>query len=227
MDPPCRARSVLVALHHVGLAPSRSAFDTAVHRLRTQGLLDRNRAGGLRPTRAGRASVTLSAPGTEAPPAPEGFLYFVTYDIPVRFGSIRNRYCQALHRQGWRRLHKSLWVADRDIRAEAQESAEAFDLGGYVFCGSGALVTPLRRQRGERSDAEMCDGLKAVTAAPESRLGQGYRRWAELTDRLQAPAAAAWLSEEVRRAWEAAVEVLRRRLKAVDARRSEAASPSA
>lgn len=212
---PCPESNLRRLLERARGAPRLSAYSMAVRRLRARRLILARR--GLRGdevtlTRKGRSRVSLPPPRTEAPEAPDGLLYFVTYDIPVSLGSVRNDFRHALRRQGWSRLHKSLWIATRDIRNTAQEAAEELGVERCVFIGTGALVKPMKAPSHDRILERITRDLRETA----SRVGRDatavYRLWADATEGLRVPGVVPWLTGDVRRTWEAATESLRKNL---------------
>jgi len=163
-------------------------------------------------TRRGASAVSMPSSRTEAPPAPDGLVYFVSYDIPVQLGAVRDQFRAALHRGGWCRLHKSLWIADRDVRDVAVDAAEQYGIGGHVFTGTGALVRPSRRSGMSDRTSDLASALRAMIEETAGDPSVVFRRWAELTESLRELAAASALDSTMRLSWVRAAKVVKRAL---------------
>lgn len=202
-------KTVLARLRTI---PSKSAYDVALHRARRRGLVFRPRratAPWVRLTPRGRADVALPPPRARAPAAPEGMVYFVTYDVPVELNAVRDEFRRRLRANGWRRLHMSLWISERDIRNTALEASEELGIETHVFIGTGALVKSPDRSvpEAEAKDARLA--AAAVSAAAARNPAAAYRRWADLTAMLRGWARASALDDALRTEWEKATRDLR------------------
>jgi hypothetical protein len=199
--------------------PPGPGFRMALHRLRSRRWVVRTGRGGearLKLTSAGRNLAGLPPAAAAPPPAPDGMMYFVTYDVPNRLNTLRDQFRKMLRSAGWRRLHKSMWVAERDLRHEAAEAAERLGIEPYVFLGLGALVKPLAMTETEAYRRSLRADLKrAVLLARRDTIG-AYDLWAQATGRIRQPFGTVHLDAGVRRAWTVACKALRRAATAVE-----------
>lgn len=108
-----------------------------------------------------------------------------------------------------------MWIAERDIRADAQTAAEDLGIGGHVFVGTGALVTPSRR-RGEPFGDVAMRAISHAAATAGSRLPDAFREWVEWSESLRTAWGSAWLDAGMREAWHAAARALQEAIKRGD-----------
>lgn len=207
-SPEARLRALLTELR--GPRPD-SAYRVALHRLRADRLLFRARRASpawVRLTPQGRARIALPPSRAQAPPAPAGMVYFVTYDVPVALNDVRDEFRRRLRASGWRRLHMSLWIAERDIRNTAMEAAEELAIESHVFVGTGALVKSHIR----RAPTSRAEEVRREAAAIAARAGKdpaaAYRRWVAWTEVLRSWARASALDAALRSRWESATRDL-------------------
>lgn len=209
----CGEEKLPVLLAGLGYTPPAATLRVTLHRLVRLRLIRRRMKSGQRNlllTKAGRSTVELPPPQTEAPPAPEGLHYFVTYDVPTKMDSERALFRTELRRQGWQRLHKSVWVVERDIRDTAIDAADRLGLKPYVFIGTGALLSPHKRRPSPTFEEQARRATGDVIRLAAHNLPGAFRRWLTLTRRLHQPFGTTHLSRELRHEWENATASLRR-----------------
>jgi hypothetical protein len=175
-----------------------------LHRLRRRKLIFRRHAERgpfLHLTPRGRSRVSLPAPRHEPPSAPEGLLYFVTYDIPVGQDAIAKEYRALLKRNGWQRLHRSVWFSDRDIRDTAQFGAEELGIEPCVFIGTGTFLGTIAPRVPPGLAGGHRTALRSVVGKTGCDLRSAFRIWVETTEQLRQPTGLAVLDAELREAW--------------------------
>lgn len=57
---------------------------------------------------------------------------FVSFDIPEKLSSQRDKFRRAIKRMGFRQVQRSLWVSDRNLGELVDMAAEEFHVGEYV-----------------------------------------------------------------------------------------------
>ena len=118
--------------------PEYWSYQSAVRRLRKQGLVAYRRKGGrdpvlqLLPDAEARLPVELR-PEREWKKPWNGIWYAISYDIPEKQKSYRNVLRTFLHQHRMGGLHKSLWITHRDIRPLFADLSAAAGLGSYAL----------------------------------------------------------------------------------------------
>jgi hypothetical protein len=136
-------------------------------------------------------------------------MYFVTYDVPTPLNTVRDQFRAALKAAGWRKLHRSMWVSECDIRGEALESAEQLGIGPFVFIGTGALAMPSRQYRQDDHEQRVRAECRQIEIQSRRNTSGAYRHWAELTATLLKPAEMTRMDRALRKCWEQATRSVR------------------
>ena len=156
-----------------------------------------------------RGRVRASLPPMRSAPllAPEGMLFFVSYDIPLSMGNVRRDFAGALARQGWQRVHKSLWVSGLDLRTEAMEAVEELGLQPHVRLGTCVFLEEFTTKP-SRAAVTAPQAMAAVEQEAGKNPGTAFRRWVDATEMLRKPGNAEALSPELRQSWRVAYRKL-------------------
>lgn len=144
--------------------PEYWSYQSAMHRLRKQGLVAYRRGGGrdpvlrLMPDAERRMPMELH-PERAWKESWNGIWYAISYDIPEKQKSYRNvlRTFLLQHRMGG--LHKSLWITHRDIRPLFADLCAAAGLGSYALLFEARTVLGMDA-REVVSQAWDCDRLQ-------------------------------------------------------------------
>jgi phenylacetic acid degradation operon negative regulatory protein len=118
--------------------PSRAAYNSAVYRLRKQGLIASRKKGGRQPVLRITGAGTHRLPDAFRPQRWwdrrwNGIWYVLVYDVPEVERSYRGALREFLKRKRMGCLQGSVWVCPHDIRADYSDLNEAAALSDYAF----------------------------------------------------------------------------------------------
>ena len=129
--------------------PSRTAYHSAIYRLRKRGLIAYRREGGQEP-------VLMLTPAAEAQRRPalcperwwdrkwNRIWYLLVYDVPEHRRAYRSALRQFLRRMRMGCLQRSVWVSPHDVRPDFDDLVKAGGVDAYAYLFEARTVLGLK-----------------------------------------------------------------------------------